>query len=258
MKEMRLPIGAPSLYVPGQDLRPEGLFAILTVNITAIDTPKAYYAKVALGESVFDTIALDSLTKHCGIHYEILRGYVWRTGDSAKLEAYVDELYKKKSSAVGPMRDIYKLCLNSVYGRCLKRAYKTMKKKEFDSREKAEEYAEKNHFILDSIEELEDDRWAVILNWCLDKSFNHAHVGVAILSSARAFMDNIFAECDRLGIDVKLHNCDCIAIDTDKVPLIEHLIGPGLGELKMEASGAAHIVNSKRYNIGSHIRPRTN
>ena len=213
--------------------------------------------KVRSREAVYDTIGLDSLVKHCGTKYDIIRGYCWRTVESAELKRYIDELYRNKARTSGRDRDVYKLCLTSIYGKCLRKGSKTMKRKVFSTGQGAQKYANSHQFLLDGIEQCGEKHY-VTLNWCLDKTFNHSHIGVAILSSARAMMDDLFNECDERRIDVFYSHTDCIAIDTDKVELLKHRIGEGLGELKIEASGKAHIINCVRYSIGSTIRPRPN
>jgi hypothetical protein len=81
-------------------------------------------------------------------------------------------------------------------------------------------------------------------------------LGIAALSSARAIMDELFDECDKLGVKVFYSHTDCLAIDTADVPKLAHWIGPELGKLKAEASGKAVIENCKKYRIGDRIRPR--
>jgi hypothetical protein len=148
--DMKLPIGQPKQWHRGVDL--SGKFAILTVNITAIDRPRWFYPKLELGWAVYDTVALDSFVKHCGIRYDALSGYYWDCVESEQLKAWIDELYTKKAAASGQLRDVYKLILNSWAGKTLKHGSKTMKVKRFSDEVKAREFASMNQHMLNSIQ----------------------------------------------------------------------------------------------------------
>jgi hypothetical protein len=259
LKNMRLPIGEPKIWKKGTNLKTA--FAILTVNIKSIARPRWYYPKLTLGEAVYDNYALHSLIKHCGIKFDVLRGYYWQTGaatgERSDLRDYIDELYAKKQVAEGFERDVLKLMLNAPIGKLLRKGSKTTKKKVFANEAAAMAYATTNQFMVHSVQQhTNTGRWAVVLNWCLDKVFNHAHLGIAALSSARAIMDDLFDECDKLGVKVFYSHTDCLAIDTANVAKLSHRIGPKLGELKIECSGDAVIENCKKYRIGERIRPR--
>jgi hypothetical protein len=231
-------------------------FAVLTVNITSIGAPRKQYYKLTTGKAVYDTIALDTLVKSCNIKYDIITGYVWDTAIVPDVKSYIDEQYRLKSSAEGFDRDFYKLCLNAPLGKCLRKAYKTSKTKEFATKDAALKYVARNSHMLNHIEE-SDGKYKVIMNYCIDKAFNDSHVGLAILSAARAIMDELFQTCEEKGIAVYYSHTDCIAIDTSNVPLLQHMIGSELGQLKIEAQGEAEIIDTRHYRVGSHIRPRT-
>jgi hypothetical protein len=250
---LNLPIGIPKIYTNNMDLT--DTFAILTVNITSIKNPKPYYYKLATGRAVYDTIALNALVSRCGIEYDIITGYVWNVAESSEIKSYIDELYQLKSSSDGFERDFYKLCLNSPPGKCLRRATKTTKRKRFNTKNAALNYVMRNHHMLNRIEESEG-KWDVLLNWCIDTTFNYSHIGIAILSAARAYMDTLFDECEALGIDIYYSHTDCIVIDTSKVALLKDWIGNKLGELKIEAQGSGYVKDKKHYRVGDHIRPR--
>jgi hypothetical protein len=235
-------------------------FAILTVDITAINKPRWFYPgnKLITGKATYDSIALKSLVKYCEVEYTIISGYVWNTIENTDMKQYIAKLYAKKQSAVGHDRDIFKCMLNSAMGKTLRRGTKTTKKKMFDSEAKARAYAATNQWMLDSIQEENEGKWSVVLSWCLDKTFNFSQVGIAILSQARAHMNQLFDECDELGISVYYHHTDCLLVETSKVSLLKDWIGNELGKLKVEAQGEdAVILNMKCYRVGTeHIRPR--
>jgi hypothetical protein len=250
---IRLPIGAPKIWCDGMDLTNK--FAVLTVNITTINRPRKQYYKLTLGPAVYDTIALNTLVKSCGIEYNIITGYVWGTAVIPEVRSYIDDLYSKKASSSGFEHDVYKLMLNAPLGKCLKKSYKTSKRKIFSTKDAALKYATRNHHMLNHIEE-SDGKYSVVMNYCLDRTYNYSQVGLAILSSARAYMDNLFDEIESQGINIYYSHTDCIVIDSSNVSLLKDRIGSELGQMKIECSGAGYVIDTRHYKVGEHIRPR--
>jgi hypothetical protein len=251
---MSLPIGIPKIWCDGMDLTNK--FAVLTVNITSINTPRKQYYKLTLGTAVYDTIALNTLVKSCGIEYDIITGYVWQTPVVPEVRSYIDDLYSKKASSSGFDHDVFKLMLNAPLGKCLKKSYKTSKRKVFNTKDAALKYATRNHHMLNHIEE-SDGKYSVVMNWCLDRTYNYSQVGLAILSSARAYMDTLFDECEHKGINIYDSHPYCIVIDSSNVLLLTNRIGDQIGKLKIEAQGEGYVIDTRHYKVGEHVRPRS-
>jgi hypothetical protein len=72
---------------------------------------------------------------------------------------------------------------------------------------------------------------------------------------SKRIMNEIFNECNQLGIDVHYSATDSLLIDTDKVVLLQDRIGDGLGQLHVEASGDAIVIKQNLYYLNdNHYR----
>jgi hypothetical protein len=120
------------------------------------------------------------------------------------------KLYEKKEKASGETRKVYKLMLNSIFGKTLQKN-KQIRYKEFATEEKFNNALKK---YGKRITRIDYDKREIMFEKCFDNSFNFGFIGTAILSLAKRKMNGIFDFCENNGIQIIYHNNDSILIHT--------------------------------------------
>jgi hypothetical protein len=166
------------------------------------------------GLRTVDKYELEVLIKYCQIEYDAICGYYFE-GPTVNVSEYINELYEIKRDAVSDDSEkAAKRALNSSFGMSLKKGYGTRKLKRFANKTEFEQYILRR---WGRVEKYDLKNLEVVLNQCLDDNFNHAVIGVMILSMSKRTMNKLFDECDSLGIKVFMSNVDSTSIPTAEV-----------------------------------------
>jgi hypothetical protein len=239
---LRPSVAEPEIWRPNSDLNNSNRY-IININITKIDKPRWFYNDLTLGKRVVCDIELNDLIKYCEIEYSIISGYIWRKGANTDPSAWVSGLYSKRKTDPDHQQ-IYKLMLNSIYGKCLRKYNKLTKPKQFTSEKEMKIYVHTHRQIINEINE---ETHEVIVNKCVDYTFNNAPFGVAIQAAARHRMNQLFNFCDIHNIDIYWSVCDSLLIKKEELSKFEKLniLGEGLGKLKIETETTEAIIKNK-------------
>jgi hypothetical protein len=134
-----------------------------------------------LGERVVCDTELNDLIKYCEIEYEIISGHIWPNGSKTTAKSWVDDLYAKRKT--DPDHNlVYKLMLNSIYGKTLQKSTQTWKKpKQFETKQQMAAYIRTHHQIVNEIDESTNE---VLTSTCVDYGYNNAPYGVTIQAAA--------------------------------------------------------------------------
>jgi hypothetical protein len=200
-----------------------------------------------------DKYELQYLVKYCNIKYNIKCGFYW-CGSTVNVAEYINELYDVKRDAIDDdERKAAKLALNSLFGMSLKKGYRTRKMKRFATKTELAQYIQRRWGRVDKYDM---NKLEVVLNQCLDDTFNYAYIGTAILSTSKRLMYELFTECNALDIPIYMSNVDSILIPTADVGKLQHRIGNEIGMLKVEySSGEAIVIRPNLYYMSdSHYR----
>jgi hypothetical protein len=169
--------------------------------------------------------------------FNIVRGYVWKNG-SISVKDYISNLYNKKKNATGETRKIYKLMLNSIFGKTLQKS-KAQKRKEFTTEEKF------NNALLKyerRVTRVDYEKKEIMLEKCYDNNFDFGFIGCAILSLAKRKINGIFDFCTSNEIKIIYHNCDSILIHTQDLHYFKNSINEELGGWHVEAQSSEAVV----------------
>jgi hypothetical protein len=234
---LQIPINEPTIYAENANLN-NCIYYVIDIDITFIKNKPMFYNYIKTGIRTVDKYELEDLIKYCGIDYTIIKGYTW-TGETINVTDYINKLYEKKKNATGEERNIYKLQLNSIFGKTLEKGCKAEKLKRFTS---DEAFYTNLHKCKNRLEQYNENERTVTLNKCYDTKFNHCYIGTAILSISKRIMNEIFYNCSRSGVDVLLHHTDSLMIHTKDLHKLQHLIGSELGELHIEIQSKEAII----------------
>lgn len=170
-----------------------------------------------------DKTTLEELIKYHKIKFQIIRGYYFNEGRNYKLKTTIQHLFNtrlKAKAEKNPIEKIYKLIMNSCYGKTLLKPFDT--KTEYISHSKYKDYISKNYNWIKDTEYIEEkNEWKITSFNPINNHYNMVHCGVEVLSTSKKIMNSVMCLAEDLNIDMYYTDTDSIAIDNSKLPLLE-------------------------------------
>ena len=121
---------------------------------------------------ILDNIYLEDLCTYSHIRYKALRGYVWNGDQEDILSDFVEDMFQKRlkyKKQKNPIQTVYKLILNSLYGKTIEKFHDTniIYKRDVDVERKGRKYNpysefKRKHQIL---EEIPQDDGKILLRY---------------------------------------------------------------------------------------------
>lgn len=171
----------------------------------------------SLSDLVVDKITLEDWIKFQGVEYTFIEAIGWKNGTNSKYGDCVKSWYNMRRECIEKgnisMSELWKLCLNSSYGKTISKPVNT--KIVIKPLSKASEYEAKNAHNLCDKEECSN---SVIYSVMTD-DFNHSnmsHVGGMILSMSRRIMNEVIDVCNNTEVPA-------IYTDTDSIHIVDSL-----------------------------------
>lgn len=219
-----------------------------------------------IGHTVYiDMIALEDLIKYQKAEIEVIRGYYFNEGRNDKIRTIIKYLFdqrKKYKEEGNPIQEIYKLIMNSAYGKSL------LAPIEHDV-VVVEEQDFKNYVIrkYDFIHEINQvgNKYFIKLKKAINDHFNSVHVGCEILSMSKRIMNEVMTLAEDNQIDIYYQDTDSMHMKKNEVSKLAQLfeskynrglIGKNLGqfhgdfELKINGRKADDVYSSELVCLG--------
>lgn len=185
-------------------------------------------------------ITLDDLCEFHLIKYEVIRGYYFNEGKNYKIQEVITQLFNLRleaKRAKQPIEVIYKLLMNSCYGKTIMKP-KLTQKNVIPKNQVAKEMQRAPMTIL-SFQELKNGN--VLLRESVDvlENWSMPSLGSHILAMSKRIVTQVTSLCQDLGIKVLYTDTDSIHLPRDSVGYLaqcfrekygRELIGKGLGQ----------------------------
>ena len=208
--------------------------------------------------NAIDKYTLEDLIKFQKIEFEIIRGYGYNNGYNNKINDVIQYLFNKRlelKQKNNPSEIIYKLILNSAYGKTILKAENTKiiyingkniiedgKKKWLNGDEVFEKFQQKYYNYIHSWTKLKDtdDKYRVKIYKSIENHFNRPQCGNMILSMSKRIMNEVLCLSEDNNIKIYYVDTDSIHIEDDKIEKLTKLfkneykrdmIGKNLGQL---------------------------
>ena len=187
-----------------------------------------------------DKTTLEEIIKYHDIKFKIVRGYYYDEGRNCKLKEVIKTLFDERIKAKNednPIQAIYKLLMNSAYGKCLLKPIETETK--YVSNKDYKKFVSYHYNWIKDGEQLNDNRWKFKLYKSIDDHFNIVHCGVEVLSMSKRIMNEVMCLAEDLDIEMYYTDTDSIHINNSKIELLadefkkinnRDLIGKGMGQ----------------------------
>lgn len=218
-----------------------------------------------IGEIIYiDKTGLEDLIKFQDIDFEIVKGYYFNDGFNDKINEVIQYIFNKrkqlkKEKNVAEL--IYKLIMNSGYGKAIQKSHNT-DTKIFDNREKFEKYLSKNYNKVKSWITYDDGKkFKVSVGSTMTNHFNRCHIGVEILSMSKRIMNEVICLAEDNNLNIYYQDTDSIHIEDKDIKVLSELfknkynrdlIGKELGQFHsdFDLKGAKNIIATDSIFLG--------
>ena len=185
--------------------------------------------KVKGQEMYVDKISLEDIMFFHKLNeddFTILEGCYFNEGRNARIYKVIRKIFNLRlemKAQKNPAQAIYKLIMNSAYGKTLLNPYsKEVVIKDTD--EEKEKYVCKNfNHIEKVIKMLNTDKYIIKQNVPIIDHYNYAHVGCEILSMSKRIMNEVMCMAEDNNINIYYQDTDSMHIEFEKVPVLEKL-----------------------------------
>lgn len=176
------------------------------------------------GHTIYtDKFALEDLMKYQDVEVEMIRGYYFNEGRNDKIKTIISYLFKQRrkyKDEKNPIQEIYKLIMNSAYGKSL------LAPIEHDV--VAVQESDFNNFVLrkyDFISQIDQvgNKYFVKMKKAINDHFNSVHVGCEILSMSKRIMNEVMTLAEDNGLDIYYQDTDSMHMKKDDVPQLANL-----------------------------------
>ena len=198
------------------------------------------FTNIMAGQRIHvDKVSLEDLIEFQNVDFKIIRGYYFNEGRNEMLKECIDHLFAERvkyKKLKNPIERVYKLMMNSSYGKCLLKpiADELVYVKSTD----LNVYIQRNYNRIDTITKISEYASMVKIVKPTMNHANLAHCGVEVLSMSKRLMNEVMCLAEDLGKHIYYQDTDSMHIaDEDIDPLADafrekygrELLGKGMG-----------------------------
>ncbi|CAL6092827.1 DNA_polymerase [Hexamita inflata] len=174
------------------------------------DTERSYF---------YDHISLQDLITFQHVEYEIVSG-VRFTSRNYNIQNIIYEMFTKRQEFKkqgNPVQIIYKLMLNSSYGKTIEAVHNT--EDVIVTEKKYVDYIYKNKDFIKEITQIGDKYIVNVRSEVVDQTA-YTYIGVLILSVSKRIMNEVMCTAEDTGIKIYYQDTDSIQISKADVPIL--------------------------------------
>ena len=199
------------------------------------------------GETRLDVVSdieLEDLINFQQIEFNIINGLYWDGAKDYRIQEVIQKVFDKRleyKKQNNPLQLIYKLIMNSAYGKSIQRPIDNDIKYIKDGDELMKYKLKNYNKIIEDIELEGCDIHAVKTIKPIDKHFNNSLFGIHVLAMSKRIMNEVMCLAFDLGCHVYYQDSDSIHIELDDLPKLENAFRAKYGrELRGSNLGQFH------------------
>ena len=184
-----------------------------------------------------DKISLEDVMKFYELteeDFEIIEGYYFNEGRNNNIQSVIRKVFDmrlEKKAEKNPIEQVYKLIMNSAYGKTLIKPYDT-ETKVIDTKKKCDNYILKNHNVVKTATEIHNsEKFIIKESNSIITHFSYPHIGVEILSMSKRIMNEVMCLAEDNDIKIYYQDTDSMHIEFDKVSELERLFKEKYGKI---------------------------
>lgn len=215
-----------------------------------------------------DNITIEDLIEFHGmkpnVDFEIVRGYYFNEGFNEKIKKVINHLFDErviKKSEDNPIQEVYKLIMNSAYGKSIQKPIET-DKKYLKGEEQFLDYLRKNtksisnHSKVFNLNPKNKKITYIVEKYkTIEEHQSLPQIGVQVLSQSKRIMNQVMCLAEDLGLNIWYQDTDSMHINQEDITILEktfkekygkNLIGSSLGQFHSD-------FDNKRYDKGVQV-----
>jgi len=209
-----------------------------------------------------DRYTLEDLIQFQSITFDVVRGYYFNEGFNTKIKDTIlfcfEERLKLKKEG-NPAQEIYKLLMNSGYGKTIMKPVDSQVKF-FDDKKVYETYHRRHYNWITSHIYFGNKVRAELVK-PLNEHFNRAHIGTCILSMSKRIMNEVMCLADDQKIDIYYQDTDSMHLQDKDISVLSSkfkeiygrdLIGKKFGQFHsdFDIKGASDVFSRRAIFLG--------
>jgi hypothetical protein len=248
--------GNPKVIINFEPEKYDGYFILIKINKVNIkrkfpilnyknNEGVRIFSNDMVGKSIYvDKTTLEDLIEFHKIEYEFIKGYYYDEGFNTKIKEVIKDLfdtrvkYKKEGN---PIQEIYKLLMNSSYGKSALKPVNTESK--YITKKQYSKTIIRYYNFIKEIIKINDDMYKFTFYKSLDEHFNNVHIGSSILSYSKRLMNRVMCLAEDNNLDMYYTDTDSIHMNYDHVDILgklykekynTELIGKNMGQMHVD------------------------
>ena len=188
-----------------------------------------------------DKRTLEDLDEFYDIDYDVKQGIYWNHGTTPILKEFIQHLYNRRRELKeqgNPLQEVYKLILNSCYGKMIQKPYPT--KKVVKNSDDAGDFLLKNaNWIINQFDISDSDLTVFEQRKSIRWDYSFSLIGEMVLSHSKHIMNEVMCLAEDLNIPIFYQDTDSMHIPKELLPMLcekfhekynRELIGSALGQ----------------------------
>lgn len=193
------------------------------INITKVGKKKAFplmsyvnedgirlWTNDMVGRKMWvDKISLEDLIEFQKVEFEIDKGYYYDEGRNYQIGETITHLFntrRKMKDQDNAIEQVYKLLMNSAYGRTLLKPFED--EKVYVSDKNYFKYVVRHYDSVKKIQPLHDGSYEITQQKPIINHFNLAHIGVEVLSMSKRIMNEVMCLAEDIGVKIYYQDTD--------------------------------------------------
>lgn len=166
-----------------------------------------------------DKTTLEDLITFQNVEFEIIRGYYYDEGRNYKLKEVIQYLFNERlrqKELKNPIQNIYKLIMNSAYGKTLLKPIDEDTKYIYGE-EKMRSILLANYTFIKEVNKIGNNNWEIKMIKSINTHYNNASCGIEVLSMSKRIMNEVMCLAEDNNYNIYYQDTDSMHIDSDNV-----------------------------------------
>lgn len=204
-----------------------------------------------------DLIQFHGLTKN---DFKVIRGYYFNDGFNSHINIAINYLFEtrlQKKREKNPSETIYKLIMNSAYGKTIMKEILT-ETRIFNHKDRFDVFVSKNYDFIESVQQVDGcEKYKVKSVKTINEHSNIAQVGSSVLSWSKRIMNEVMCLAEDIGVEIFYQDTDSMHMYDEDIKRLSdaftlkysrNLIGEDLGQFHTDfsMSGKYSDIHSRR------------
>jgi hypothetical protein len=174
---------------------------------------------------IVDKTTAEDLINFQNVEFEVLKGYYFNEGFNNKIVDTINYLFNKRAELKkngNKAEVIYKLIMNSGYGKLITKPHET-KIKFFDNEKEFNVYKSRNYNIINNYVEYTKGKYRIEINDMKGNQYNYCHLGSEILSMSKRIMNEVICSAEDNNLNIYYQDTDSIHINDEDIKKLSNI-----------------------------------